>query len=374
MNTLVDDTGENKPGEEPPYLTQWLHGNPDKDPAYSVTETSADEQSRPTREMLAVRSLSKLVLEDESKKWDTIREVAGSFGKLSDDLEKLSQNFLFQKDMEDLGRKDAPSKIFEYTKLVSERIEESNIFLDEKAAVLGDLITSLLRHPLIVLQERIGEIGVSAIHKKPEALENAYKSFENYRVKFFSEFSQVLGFSNDPFAMADSDPFEKEMAENLLNALKVPALPEGMMRKYAEKKESKHFEKDYNLFMKIELSVHKEELEEEIKLKRAELEERSIRIKNMTSDPKMTEALKKEYEYWKQITPEKRYKQLLRMRAFELLKKSAGEKRLTPEFMYKLYTQAKTLPQQVLPASTAATTESSSGETSRESASTTPSA
>ncbi|MBA4336360.1 hypothetical protein C0416_01115 [bacterium] len=330
MNNLVEDNGENARREQP-Y----------QNPVPSLVEEPVSENERPTRQMLAVRNLSELVLEDESVKWDTIREVADSFGKLGDDLEQLSQNFLFQKDMEDLERKEAPPNIVEFTQNISDRIEETHAFLDGKSAILGDLITSLLRHPLSMLQERVGKIGIAAIHKKPEDLKSAYNSFENYRVKFFSEFSQVLGFSNDPFAKVDADPFEKEMTGNILNALKVPALPEKMMRKFAEKEEIKKFEEEYNKSMGEELTAHKEELEEEIRMKRAELEEKSIRLKNFTSDPRIMESLKKEYDYWKQITPEKRYKQLLRIRAFELLKSSAGEKRITPEFMYGLYQKAK---------------------------------
>jgi len=297
--------------------------------ALNIADDVAGENNRPTREMATVRKLSGLVLEDESVKWDTIREVADSFGKLGDDLEQFSQNFLFQKDMGDLERKDASLNIMKYMNLVSERIEDVHVFLDGKSVVLGDLITSLLRHPLSMLQERVENVSFAALSKNPDKLKNSYNLFESYRVKFFSEFSQVLGFSNDPFARADADPFEKEITENILNALKVPALPEGMMRRFSEKKKSENFEKDYNLFMKIELSVHKEELEEEIKMKRAELKEKS--------------PLKKEYEYWKQMTPEKRYKQLLRIRAFELLKSSAGKKRLTPDDMWELYQKAKRL-------------------------------
>jgi hypothetical protein len=309
-----------------------------KDTPLNADDTTG-ENDRPTREMATVRKLSGLVLEDESAKWDTIREVADSFGKLGDDLEQFSQNFLFQKDMDDLTRKEAPLNIMKYMNLVSERIEDVHVFLDGKSAILGDLITSLLRHPLSMLQERVENVSFAALSKNPDNLKNSYNLFENYRVKFFSEFSQVLGFSNDPFARADADPFEKEMTENILNALKVPALPEGMMRKFSEKKESKNFTKDYNLFMKIELSIHKEELEEELKMKRAELKEKSPQLTSHQS----TSPLKKEYEYWKQMTPEKRYKQLLRIRAFELLKSSAGGKRLTPEFMYGLYQKAKTV-------------------------------
>lgn len=298
-----------------------------------------------------INMLYNRVLEEESVKWDTIAEIADSFNQLGDDMERFANNFLFQKDLENPYRKEAPQKIAQHMQNLVERIDKTHAVLDENREILGDVITGLLRNALNVLQERAGQVRNAAIKENPVTLKKYYKSFESYRNKFFSELSQVLStLTNDPFARASAGPFDKEMAENILNALKVPAIPEGMLAEYIKKDKEgnldlSNFEKDYKLYMAIELPQHQAEIEEEINAKRAELEKEEKQWEQRVDSPAIKEDIKevlmKEYGYWQQMTPEKRYKQLLRLRAFELLKLSAGEKRLTPEFMYKLYSEMK---------------------------------
>lgn len=335
-NTTEDNGAEKQAKEEVPYYKEWLD------------KTSDGDEQLPL-ERAVVQKLSEMVMEDESGKWDAIKVVADGFNKLGDDLEKLSENFFFQNDINDLGRKKAKENILRYLGNFRGVVKNANALLNEQSPMLGDLVIGLLKQPLEMLNERLDGIAQAAENEDSDLLEKEYKYFENYRNKFLNELVQVLGFVNDPFAKADSAPFEKEMTDNILNALKVPALPEGMFAKYSEQKNAPElktdfFEKDYRFFMNIELKLHKDEIEEEIKAKRNELEEKKKQISYMEGSS-MFETFMKEYKYWQEMTPKKRYKQLLRLRAFELLKQSAGSKRLTPEFMYKLYSEEKYLPQ-----------------------------
>lgn len=313
----------------------------------SISESPSKYNESLPIERSIINMLYTRVLEEESIKWDTIGEIAGSFNQLGDDMERFTNNFLFQKDLDNPYRKEAPQKIAQHMQNLVERIEETHVVLDERREVLGDLITSLLRNSLNILQERAGQVRNAAIEENPVKLKKHYKSFENYRNKFFSELSQVLStLTNDPFARAGAGPFDKEMVENILNALKVPAIPEGMLASYIKKDKAGNlddgkFEKDYKLYMAIELPQRKAEIEEEINAKRAELEKEKNQWEQRVDSPAIKDALMKEYDYWQQMTAEKRYKELLRLRAFELLKLSAGAKRITPEFMYKLYEQMK---------------------------------
>lgn len=337
MNNSTGTNEESKANNRLDY-DEWLKG---------VTPTKPAKYNEPLPlERAVVNMLSMRVLEDDSVKWEAIKKIANSFNQLGDDLEKFTKNFLFQKDLSDPYRKEAPEKIAQHMQNLIERIEETNTVLDEQRTVLGDVIVALLRNALNMLKERASDVRNAAMDENPVKLRKSYKFFENYRNKFFSELSQVLStFANDPFARAGSDPFEKEMIEHILDALKVPAIPEGMLAKYMQMEGEDFngdlFKKDYEFFMNIELKAYKQELEEEIRAKLEELEKQKKQWESREDAPELKEAIMKEYDYWKQMTPKKRYKQLLRLRAFELLRVSAGAKRLKPEFMYRLYSEMR---------------------------------
>lgn len=342
MNQSAEQNGNDTDKGSPNSYEEWLNQN-----------SSPNSSPRPPESLPIERSVINMlytrVLEEESVKWDAIGEIAGSFNKLGDDMEAFVKNIFFQKDMGDLYRKEATDKIAEHMQNLFERIEKTHVILDEKREILGDVITSLLRHSLNVLQERAGKVRNAALEENPVKLKENYKSLEYYRNKFFSELAQVLSaLTHDPFVRAGAGPFDKEMADHILSALKVPAIPEDLLARYIKKDKEgkldmKNADKDYKLFMAIELPQHEAEIKEEIDAKMAELEKVKKQWEQRVDTPAIKEALMKEYEYWKQMTPKKRYKEMLRLRAFELLKLSAGEKRITPEFMYKLYEQMKDL-------------------------------
>ncbi|MCD6109200.1 hypothetical protein J7J83_00335 [bacterium] len=294
-------------------------------------------------ERAITNELANQVIEDESTKWDTIREIAGNFNKLGDDLETFIENFLFQEDLKNPYRKDAQKRVASHIQNLISRIEEENIKLNSYRDIVGDIVTTLLRHSLNILKERASKIHDATVKGNPVSVNNSYKSFENYRNKFFSELSQILFiFANDPFARAEAGPFEKEMTDVIFDALKIPAIPENMLAEYIQRDDTKTdeetFRKDYEFFMNIELGLHKQELHEEIYINRKELE---MQLETSTNSPRLKDFLTNELNYWEKMTPEKRYKQLLRMRIFELLETSAGEKRLTPELMYKFYSKIR---------------------------------
>lgn len=302
-------------------------------------------------ERAVVNMLSTRVMQDESSRWEAVSEVATGFGNLSDDIESAIKSHSFQEYLNAPYKEGAMETIAHDMQDLVERIEKEHGALDIRRALLGDVVVSLLRHALTMLQERVSAVRNAAIEERHIKLKEAYTSFERYRTRFFSELTQVLEFTNDPFARAGGGPFEKEMIDTLLDALKVPALPKEMLQKYkrqydeAQEKNAdidfSSFEKDYQWFNNIDFNHAKPDLQDEIEKKREELAHQKEQIELRQASSGVRETVLKEYNYWKNMTPEKRHKQLLRLRAFELLKLSAGKKRVSPEFMYALYREYK---------------------------------
>jgi len=321
----------------------------DKDNSFSYEQPikiklpKQNKYSQSPLEQAIIEMLSKQVLEDDSVKWEALSEAASSFNELGDILEKYSKNLFFQKDMNNPDRKDSFSKIADHMRNLIDAIEKTKASIYQEKTVLGDIIISLLQHPLNMLQERADKAQNMAAEEDPEKTKEAFNQFENYRIKFFSEISQVLNFSHDPFLTHEDIPFEKQMTDILLDALKVPTIPEIMLWKYIKDDDQiEDFKKYYKFSMNIEVKMYKKKFEDEINSQKAILTAQKEQLKNSTHDKHLEETVEKEYKYWNNMTPEKLYEQLLRLRTFELLKSSAGKKRLTPEFMYKLYSEMRT--------------------------------
>ncbi|MBD3157090.1 hypothetical protein GF369_04660 [Candidatus Peregrinibacteria bacterium] len=342
MNHSMEDNDKDRLDDHVDYET-WLKSH--------APSTKPSVNTQLPLERAVVNMLSTRVMEDESARWDAVSEIATGFGQLSDDLERAVQNASFQEYLHSPYKEGAMEAIAQDMQDLVERIEKEHGALDIRRALLGDVVVSLLRHTLTILQERVSAIRNAAIEERHVQVNKAYTSFDRYRTRFFSEMTQVLEFANDPFARAGGGPFEKEMIDNLLDALKVPPLPQEMLQKYKRKyenakKEDKYvdfssFEKDYQWFGNIAFNHAKPDLEEEIRTKRKELKQQKEQVEFLQASPGVRETILKEYHYWQEMTPEKRYKQLLRLRAFELLKVNAGTKRVSPEFMYSVYQEYK---------------------------------
>ncbi len=342
MNYSMEDNDPDRLDDHVDYET-WLRSH--------APSTKPSVNTQLPLERTVVNMLSTRVMEDESTRWEAVSEIATGFGQLSDDLEKSIKKPSFQEYLNAPYKKGAMETIAQDMQDLVERIEKEHGSLDIRRALLGDVVVSLLRHSLTMLQERASAIRNAAIEERHIKVNEAYNSFERYRTRFFSELTQVLEFTNDPFARAGGGPFEKEMIDTLLDALKVPPLPKEMLQKYKKHYDEAQenntnidfssFEKDCKWFNNIDFNHAKPDLQDEIDKKREELDYQKEQIELRHASSGVRETLMKEYDYWKNMTPEKRHKQLLRLRAFELLKLSAGKKRVSPEFMYKLYQEYK---------------------------------
>lgn len=314
----------------------------------------------PAEELKGVRSpLEKeisRVVEAETLQWEALQKMSSRLSELSDLLEKYAGNPQLKADIEDVSRENAPSNILNEIENIQNTIEAAKDSIDEHQRELGDMISGLLRYALDVLQERAEKMKIPLQNIKAAikndisygdehiALQQAYKEYDKFRVQYFNELNQTISLLNDPFTRAAAEPFEKEVLKNLFNALKIPACPEGLFKQYMDQKDKKHisfkdFKGQYERYFGEELQKEYGEIEEEIKAKRQELDEAKAKWENRSDVPEFTEAILREHAYWHNLTPEQRFKELLRMRAFELLKPSAGEKRLSPEFEALFYTE-----------------------------------
>lgn len=276
-----------------------------------------------------------LVMEKETVKWDAVAKIANIFNKINNSFELASKErsnekseFEFMTDYKNIKSKEEAKSLIDYLKtFYIPKIEEARNFVRQHSHIIGDFVASLLNHPLNILEERIRKVYDSANLEGPDSklIESSYNAFENYRKKIFNQFVHILELVNDPFAEKEG-PFNEEMIDHIFNALKVPAMPEGLINDYknVENLDSEKFRSDYNIRMKFEIAGSKKTLKE--------------------------------------------LERNLRERTFEILQPSAGKKRITPETLLKFYSIEKRIKEEgamkkVLPTSTTTAAKASSGET-----------
>jgi len=228
--------------------------------------------------------------EFDEKKWDEFKDFLQVFAGLDSLLENKTGEI--DRDMLQLKIKEIETKI------------------QEKAPIISHSVTA-------------------PIHKFLEIMVESDKENLEKLKQYFHQLIHILNaLTNDPNVHEHLEkPFEKEVINNTMESLNIPACPPQLLAKLYEKFKSG------GKITAEDLADYDNELDRELEPNFQDFYD----LKNARIEYFSGKELSKDYQYWNKITEVEMYKDLLKWQTLQLILPSAGEKRLPFKFLEQVY-------------------------------------
>jgi hypothetical protein len=339
MNTGKTANGENLDGENPLGLGVEQVSKPEFDMGISHAVAGA-----------AGRVLQSDEMKPDAVKWIEFKKISSEFNDFVGIIEKFKSN-KYSEIESDIANYHHFSEA--RTRLTDMFWQFDNIFQNtlDDMSIFGETVGPYVMAPIYFvideLKKKVEKMNVLFIKGEMndediEEFKSIYAEYNKFCTNYITEFNHVLSLVCDPFSIqADADKnFNDVVTEALFDALKIPAVPSGVLSQYLsqdlENVDIDEFEKSYDEFFKAAFERDEDALQLKIEKKRKILQmEFDKGISDNRGDEYFHALTKKTIK----TTPEKELKTAFRWRNFELLTDS--EVPVSLEFFHKIWNKLK---------------------------------
>lgn len=339
MNTGNAENGENLKGENPLGLGIEQASKPEFDMGISHAVAGA-----------AGRVLQSDEIRSDAVKWIEFKKISSEFNDFVGIIEKFKSN-KYSEIENDIANYHHVNKA--HSRLTEMFWQLDNAFENtlDRISALSEEVGSYVMAPIYFilgeLKKKVEKMNILFMQGEMndediEEFKSIYAEYNKFCTNYITEFNHVLSLVCDPFTIqADADKnFNDVVTEALFDALKIPAVPSGVLSQYLsqdlENIDIDEFEKSYDEFFQTEFEREEDRLQFRIEKKREILQmEFDKGISDNRGDEYFHALTKKTIK----TTPEKELKTAFRWRNFELLTDS--DIPVSLEFFHKIWEKLK---------------------------------